>query len=87
MRFGKWLRKFKADLKASGKIMAGAVLGLVIDIYIIAYTMPDALTAMANGTAWVNTGTAVSTLATVVMPIVVIGGLIYMILKSVGVTD
>jgi hypothetical protein len=94
MQIGKFLKNFKKsvakfneDVKASGRVMAGGVIGLVVDVYVIAYTMPNALTALTNGSAWATTGSAVIALGTVVLPIVVIAVIVLGMLKGAGVTD
>lgn len=55
---------------------------IVMAVYVMAYTMPDALVALSNSTAYSGAGTAVINIATVVLPIMVLFAAILYILPS-----
>jgi len=62
------------------KGVAGYIIGVVLAIYITAYTVPEAIVALTNTTGgnqsqWYGAPTAVVTLATVVLAIIIILGI------------
>lgn len=54
---------------------AGYIIGVVLALYIAAYTLPEAMVALTNATAWAGAPTAVITLGTTVLAIIVILGI------------
>jgi len=62
-----------ADMKAEGSFgSTGAIIGIVLAVYVMAYTFPDAIVALSNTSAYSGAGTAVTNIATVVLPIMVL---------------
>ena len=76
-------KKLRESLKAeTGGSSAGYIIMLVLTLYIMAYTMPDALVALSNATAYEGAGTAVINVATIVLPIMVIFAIVLKILPK-----
>ena len=79
----KFLQKFKDNVKASGFGTAGSVIGLVLAVYVMAYTLPDAIIALSNATAYgTGVSTAIINIATIVVPILVLFACVLYILPS-----
>lgn len=55
--------------------VAGYIIGIVLAIYITAYTLPEAVVALTCSTSWSGAPTAVITLGTTVLSIIVILGI------------
>jgi len=55
--------------------VAGYIIGVVLALYITAYTLPEAIVALTNATNWSGAPTAVITLGTTVLAIIVILGI------------
>lgn len=65
--------KFKRDVKAESSWgSSGAIIGIVLAVYVMAYTFPDAIVALSNTTAYTGAGTAVINIATIVLPIMIL---------------
>ena len=60
---------------AGGNSIAGMIIGIAIALYVAAYTLPDAFVALTCSTSWAGAPTAVTTLGTTVLAIVVIAGI------------
>lgn len=81
MKLRQRIEDFVNDKRAdSGS--AGYIIMLVLTLYIMAYTLPDAMVALSNATAYSGAGTAVINVATIVLPIMVIFAIVLKILPS-----
>lgn len=67
---------------ASGGNTAGYVIMLVLTMYVMAYTMPDAFVALTNSTAYGDTPTAVISIVTIVLPIMIVFAIVLKILPA-----
>lgn len=65
-------RDVKASSNGGGFGSAGAIIGIVLAVYVMAYTFPDAIVELSNATKYSGAGTAVKNIATVVLPIMVL---------------
>ena len=75
--------KFLENIKASAGLgAAGSIIGLVLAVYVMAYTLPDALIALANATAYGSISSAIINIATIVLPILVLFACVLYILPS-----
>ena len=75
--------KFLENIRgAAGLGAAGAIIGLVLAVYVMAYTLPDAIIALANVTAYGTVSSAIINIATVVLPILVLFACILYILPT-----
>ena len=52
--------------------IAGTIIAIALSLYVAAYTLPDAFVALTCQTSWAGAPTAVITLGTTVLAIVVI---------------
>lgn len=76
-------RALAKDRRGSGSFgSAGAIIGIVIAVYIMANTLPEAIVDLSNETAYSGAGTAVIAIATVVLPILVLFACALYILPS-----
>lgn len=82
-----FIGKFWQNTRASAGSMIGKILGLTVGGYVAGSTLPDTITNLTNATKWANTPTAVSTLATSVVGIIMIVAFIYLILREAGMGD
>jgi len=64
------------------KGVVGWIVGLVMVMFLMAYTMPEALIALTNSTAYGDTPTAVISIFTIVLPILVAFAIVIKILPS-----
>ena len=64
------------------KGVVGWIVGLVMVMFLMAYTMPEALIALTNSTAYGDTSTAVISIFTIVLPILVAFAIVIKILPS-----
>ena len=81
MKLRQRIEDFVNDKRAdSGS--AGYVIMLVLTLYVMAYTLPDAMVALSNATAYAGAGTAVINVATIVLPIMIIFAIVLKILPS-----
>lgn len=55
--------------------VAGYIIGVVLALYVTAYTLPEAIAALVNGTTWSGVPTPIVTLGTTVLAIIVILGI------------
>lgn len=76
------LRKFRENLRAEAGNTAGYVIMLVLTLYVMAYTLPDAFVNITNATAYGDTPTAVINIMTIVLPIMVVFAIILKILPA-----
>jgi len=81
MKIRQRIEDFVNDKRADGS-SAGYIIMLVLTLYIMAYTLPDAMVALSNDTAYAGAGTAVINVATIVLPIMVIFAIVLKILPS-----
>lgn len=81
MKIRQKIRDF-VDSERADTGAAGYVIMLVLTLYIMAYTLPDALVALSNDTAYAGAGTAVINIATIVLPIMVIFAIVLKILPT-----
>lgn len=61
---------------------AGSIIGIVVAVYIMANTLPEAIVDLSNETSYVGAGTAVIAIATVVLPILVLFACVLYILPT-----
>lgn len=78
----KSFRQFLEDKRASSFGSAGAIIGIVLAVYVMAYTLPDAMVAMACQTSYAGSGDAVINIATVVLPIMIVFACVLILLPS-----
>ena len=75
--------KFIANQRGAGSFgTAGSIIGIVLAVYIMAYTLPDAIVAMSCSTSYAGAGTAVLNIATIVLPILIVFACVLYILPS-----
>lgn len=60
---------------AQGSAVAGTIIAIALALYVAAYTLPEAFVALTCSTSWTGAPTAVTTLGTTVLAIVVITGI------------
>ena len=79
-----FFQRFKANIKAEGGGFgsAGSIIGIVLAVYVMAYTLPDAIVALANATAYGGSSQAIINIATIVLPILVLFACVMYILPS-----
>lgn len=76
-------KKLRENVRASsGAGTAGYVIMLVLTMYVMAYTLPDAFVNLTNDTAYGDTPTAVISIITIVMPIMIVFAIILKILPQ-----
>lgn len=75
-------KRFRENIRASGGNTAGYVIMLVLTMYVMAYTLPDAFVNLTNATAYGDTPTAVISLVTVVLPIMIVFAIVLKILPT-----
>jgi len=81
--FAMLIWNLKMNIKGGSSMgSAGAIVGLVLAVYVMAYTLPDALVAMSCQTSYSGAGTAVINIATIVAPILIVFGCILYLLPS-----
>ena len=83
MKIRQRIEDFVNDKRADNSgSSAGYIIMLVLTLYIMAYTLPDAMVALSNTTAYSGAGTAVINVATIVLPIMVIFAIVLKILPA-----
>lgn len=86
-KIGLWyepkISAFKTNLKGASQMgSAGAIIGIVLAVYVMANTLPDALNATACATSYGDASSAVVNIGTVVLPIMVIFACVLYILPQ-----
>ena len=79
MKLRQRIEDFVNDKRADTS-SAGYIIMLVLTIYVMAYTLPDAMVALSNATAYQGAGTAVINITTIVLPIMIIFAIVLKIL-------
>jgi len=69
-------------MSSDSKDVVGWIIGLVMAVYVIANTMPDALIDLTNATAYGDTPTAVVSIFTIVVPILIAFAIVIKILPG-----
>ena len=76
-------KKLRENIRAEGSGgTAGYVIMLVLTIYVMAYTLPDAFVNLTNATAYGTTPSAVINIITIVLPIMIVFAIVLKILPS-----
>jgi hypothetical protein len=63
----------------------GSIIGLVVGVYVMGSTIPDAITLISNATLWADTPSVIQTLGGTVLGLIAVVACIFILLRAGGI--